>query len=130
MTELELLTEYAKAWNNLDVSCIEPFLADDFLYESQWVYMPMKGKKAYIEYLEAKFNAIRKSNTAPVVELAYFEIAYGERNKPCILLVQNTPSGTNKSTIMIETGNDKIKRADMVFIPPPESAITYGIVPK
>ena len=46
-TESEYLEMLAKSWNNLDVSFIEPVLAGDVVYESQWVLTPLKGKNRY-----------------------------------------------------------------------------------
>jgi hypothetical protein len=35
--EAETLRHLVESWNNLDTSFIDKVLADDFIYESQWV---------------------------------------------------------------------------------------------
>src|SRR5690606_23670699 len=69
MNETELLIEYAKCWNNLDVSYIEELLGDDLEYTSQWVFETMYGKDNYLQYLSGKFNTIRNSINIPKAEL-------------------------------------------------------------
>lgn len=65
MNETELLIEYAKAWNHLNADFLEPILADDFTYESQWVFAAMHGKAKYLEYIRGKFETIRKGDIIP-----------------------------------------------------------------
>ncbi len=47
MSETELLIEYAKCWNNLDIFYIMDLVDDDLEYTSQWVLETMYGKNAY-----------------------------------------------------------------------------------
>ena len=54
MTQKDLVDIVAKAWNTLDAKLIEPYLSDDFYYESVWVFKTMKGKDAYMDYLTEK----------------------------------------------------------------------------
>ena len=65
--ETENLKQLARSWNNLDISYIEKELADDLVYESQWVLIPIKGKEKFLFYLHSKFNAI-KSNYAQQIQ--------------------------------------------------------------
>ena len=53
MTQKELAEVVAKTWNTLDVKHIEPYLSDDYIYDSFWVLETMKGKENYIDYLKA-----------------------------------------------------------------------------
>ena len=44
LTQAEALRAYAKMMNTLDVSALEPLLADNFTYESQAVFTPLDSK--------------------------------------------------------------------------------------
>ena len=129
MNKAELLIEYAKAWNELDISYIKPILAKDFTYTSQWVFETMHGSDRYIEYLTGKFNAIRNTATFPVAELGYFKTAYLNANEPCIILTQQTPEALHRCAILIETENGLITEGNMVGVPAPNEAILFGILP-
>lgn len=123
MKEIDLVIEYAKAWKKLDVSYLEDILADDFQYESQWVFDVMEGKDNYMDYLKGKFKTILQSpDSIPTVEVGYFPYAYGEQNKPCIVLTQRE----KKVSILIKTESGKVKRADMVGVPSAHTAVLFG----
>ena len=51
LTKKEAARILAKAWNNLDASLIEPYIAEDIIYWSQQVLTDMTGKKAVMGYL-------------------------------------------------------------------------------
>lgn len=126
MNEAELLIEYAKSWNKLDISYIENLLDEDLEYASQWVFETMYGKDAYLEYLEGKYNAIRNSSNLPVAELGYYKVAYGEENKACLVITQ----GNEKTAILVQTKNGKLSKINMVGIPLPKNAILFDMKPK
>lgn len=127
MKEIDLLTLYAKAWNNLDITYIEDYLTDDFEYTSQWVFDTIHGKEKYLKYLKAKFKSILENPlNIPQADLGYYKIAYGVRNKPCILLKQKDIL----VSIIVKVEDEKIIKADLVGIPPPETAISFNIFPK
>ena len=44
MNKLEIVTEIAKGYNNLNSSTFEVLASDDICYESQWVLNSLKGK--------------------------------------------------------------------------------------
>jgi len=79
----KLVTEFCKAWNNLDISYIEKYIADDFEYTSQMVLETIYGKDAYVKYLKCKFIAIEEGNDPVKAELGYFD------NTPCLILIQH-----------------------------------------
>ncbi len=124
--EAQLLIEYAKAWNNLDISYLKDILSDDFEYTSQWVFDTIHGKENYIDYLEGKFKTIKETNAYPQAEIGYYKYAYGVKNKPCIVIEQNE----NKMSILVEISNGKITKANMVGVPDPNTAITFDYFPK
>lgn len=128
--ERESLRMLAKSWNNLDVRFIEEQLADDVIYESQWVLKPIEGRQKFLTYLNSKFNAIKLAmESEPMVVKA--EIAFHplNQNRPCIVLTQMAKSEIRKTTVLIEMLKDKIKRIDMCFIPDPEEAELTGELP-
>jgi hypothetical protein len=61
LTKKEAATILAKAWNNLDASLIEPYIAEDIIYWSQQVLTDMTGKNSVMNYLTDKMESIRKS---------------------------------------------------------------------
>lgn len=129
--EREILRELAKSWNNLDTSYIENFLADDFIYESQWVLKPVAGKELFISYLQSKFKAIKsamqKEQMSVSAELA---IHPAMESKACIVLTQITGELIRKVSLIIKIEQEKIKRIDVCFIPDPDEAELSGEFPK
>ena len=63
MTQKELAETVANTWNALDAKIIEPYLAENFEYESFWVFETMRGKDNYVEYLTGKFGTIRRTGS-------------------------------------------------------------------
>lgn len=63
-----------EAWNTLDGSLFESILCDDFEYISVWVLETMKGKDKYLEYINGKFESIRKGNNPVSAEILYQEV--------------------------------------------------------
>ena len=114
MTNKDLATEYAKAFNNLDIAYIEKHLAEDFKYTSQKVFSQMESKAEYLHYLKGKFSTIRNSQSKVVARLGLF------RNENCIALYQIDlikKSKTETATLLMEYGNSKIKSVCMCMIP-------------
>ena len=99
MTNLELVEIYAEAWRKLDVTILEPYLADDFKYSSFYVFDTL-GKEEYLDYLKGKFTAIKASGTEPIVSL-------GKEGGvlPCVLLQQ---SGNSLAAITVKVQEGKI----------------------
>jgi hypothetical protein len=126
MNEVELLIEFAKSWNNLDVLYIDYILDDDMEYTSQWVIETLYGKKNYLKYLDGKFKTIRNRINLPKADLGYYTFANGEENKPCLVITQ----GDVKVAILTEILNGKISKINMVGIPLPNNAILLNIIPK
>ncbi len=131
-TEIELLIEYAKAWNNQDARYLEPILNNNFRYASQFVFEEMVGKEKYLNYIKGKFLVIRKNieekGDKMKAEIAY--CTYGFPNKPCIVLTQISGNTKRPATLLIKVEDDLIIRADLGIIPTPESAKLTGQIPK
>jgi hypothetical protein len=129
--EIELLRYLAKSWNNLDVSFIEEILADDLVYESQWVLNPVVGKQQFLFYLNAKFSAIKKARDSQIMtvsaEMAFHKDIF---ERPCLILSQITNECVHQVSVLIELVGNKMKRIDVCFIPDPTDAILTGEIPK
>ncbi|MDG4946237.1 hypothetical protein NMK71_07415 [Weeksellaceae bacterium KMM 9713] len=120
----ELVTAFAKTWNNLDSSFIRDLLDPDFHYASQWVLDEIKNKEDYLSYLDKKLQAISNSGTRLIAELGEHE------NKYCLVLNQIQNGRANKVTFLIETKNGKLLRADTCMIPDPKEIKMLNIIPK
>jgi len=111
-SEKKLATEYAKAFNHLDTKFIKDLLADDFTYSSQKVFEGINCKNEYLNYLEIKFATIKNSKTNLVCRLAKY------RSKHCLALYQVCKGRpTITATLLIDSENGKIIRANMSMIP-------------
>ena len=83
--ETNTLRQLAKSWNNLDTSFIERELADDFIYESQWVLTPVRGKREFLSYLHSKFTAIKTAMQSQTMTVtAEIALQPSMQNKPCM----------------------------------------------
>ncbi|TJY35899.1 nuclear transport factor 2-like protein [Pontimicrobium aquaticum] len=114
MTNKDLATEYAKAFNNLDIAYIEEHLAEDFKYTSQKVFSQMESKAEYLDYLKGKFSTLKKSQTKLIARMGLF------RGESCFALYQidlSKKSKTETATLLMEYENGKIKSACMCMIP-------------
>ena len=49
LTQTEALRAYAKMMNTLDVSALEPLLADNFTYESHAVFTPLDSQQSFLD---------------------------------------------------------------------------------
>lgn len=129
--EAKYLRKLAKSWNNLDTSFIENELADDFIYESQWVLSPIEGKREFLSYLHSKFNAIKNAMQSQIMAVTAELASHPSmQNRPCIVLTQITPEGVRQVSVLIDIKERKIKRIDVCFIPDPTEAELTGEIPK
>ena len=91
LNKKEAATILAKAWNNLDASLIEPYIAEDIIYWSQQVLTDMTGKKAVMNYLTDRMETIRKSSDdrvfAELGETKPYPMAPGPA-EPCVILAR------------------------------------------
>jgi hypothetical protein len=121
--EIDNLKLIAKSWNSLDISYIEAVLADDLIYESQWVLVPIEGKESYLSYLNSKFQAIKAvMNSEPMNITAELTLHPSIQNKPGIVITQVTKDGIRQVSLLIKIQKSKIKRIDVCFIPDPAEA--------
>jgi hypothetical protein len=111
--------------NGLSADHLEPLLAEDFQYESQWVFSAITSKRAFLEYIRPKLDAIRHSGSRVWAEMA--ELSLTNRG-PCLVLAQGQQDNL-VATLLVKIADGKIQRADLCMVPPPESAWRSGEYP-
>lgn len=125
LTVERALRAYAAMMNTLNVSHLEPLLADDFHYASQWVFDEIQSKRAYLEYLVPKLDAIRKSGVMVWAEMGWLD---SEFPGPCVVMAQSEKDNLI-GVVLAKVGDGKIKRLDLCFVPGPHLARRTGGYP-
>jgi hypothetical protein len=119
------LRAYATMMNTLDASYLEPLLADDFHYASQWVFAEIESKSAYLEYIVPKLDAIRKSGASAWAEMGWLD---REFPGPCVVMAQGDKDNL-LAVVLAKVEGGKIKRLDLCGAPSPHSARRTGEYP-
>jgi hypothetical protein len=121
----------AAAWNRLDIEILVPQISENFSYESQYVFKGIQSKAEFIEYLEAKFNAIRLLKEAGrMTVIAEVGIVPSLNNKTCVILSQLGSGIEEKVLLVIKEDQSLITAITVCFIPDPNTAIRLGIFPQ
>ena len=55
-SDFELAEIVCKTWNEKNVDFLEPYLSDEFIYESVWVLETMHGNLASVRRTDAKLR--------------------------------------------------------------------------
>jgi SnoaL-like polyketide cyclase. len=137
--EEKLVRIYAKAWNRLDPKILEPYLADDVVYDSQMVLDSLVGKEVVYEFIKGKMQTIKKNRHVSDVfaevgycsnQNGYNVIAFSAwENRPCVVLAQGH-SENLVGIALLDTEDGKIKRIGLCIVPPPWSATRTGEYPE
>lgn len=109
----DIVRKIATAYNTLNPDVFTDLIADDFTYESQHVFEPMNGKETFLEYINGKYNTIKRTGALVYAEIGYYEDA------PCIIMAQGDKE--NKGALLfieLTSEGDKVKRMDMCGIAP------------
>ena len=125
ITKEHALRAYSAMMNTLDVSCLEPLLADGFRYASQWVFAEIESKAAYLEYIVPKLDAIHVSGAAVWAEMGWLD---REVPGPCVVMAQGDKDHL-LGVVLAEVEGGKIKRLDLCGAPSPHSARRTGDYP-
>jgi hypothetical protein len=125
MTVEDALRAYAKMMNTLDTSHLEPLLADDFHYASQWVFSEIESKQDYLEYIVPKLTTIKQSGNATFAEMGWLD---QEFLGPCVVLAQRDKDNL-VAVVLAKLEDGKIKRLDICGAPSPHSARRTGEYP-
>lgn len=118
-TEVDLLKTFAECWNTLDWIKLEPLLAEEVMYDSQWVTEFIHGKRAFLVYFSGKLETLKGSvtqtqvNAEPRMVINYFDFT----RKPCLEITQRTHQETRQFHLLIEVLNGKIVKIDICFVP-------------
>ena|SRR5665213_51963 len=126
LSKEEALRAYAAMINTVDINKLEPFLADDFHYASQWFYEEFQTKQAYLDYMTPKLVNIKASGFKVWAEMGH--TTYGNIG-PCVVIAQLFKDDL-VAVVLVEVEGEKIKRLDMCFIPDPQTANRFGEYPK
>ncbi len=98
LTQAEALRAYAKMMNTLDVSALEPLLADNFTYESQAVFTPLDSKQSFLDYIRPKLVTIKNAGATVFAEMGMVA-AYGQ-HQPCVVLAQTAETTSLVSSLL------------------------------
>lgn len=100
----DLVLIFAEAWNNLDTTRLKAHLDINFHYHSDWIFDVLPSRIEYLNYLEGKFETLRKHNIKP-----RFSIVENQEGQLALLFDQN---GEN-AIFYIKSNNGKITMAYM-----------------
>ena len=126
LTEEAALRAYASMMNTLNAECIEPLLADDFIFESQQVFQPLESKEEFLEYIHGKLETIRRVKANVFAEMGTVDDF--RQNQPCVILAQNDRDNL-VGLALAQTDGELLKRIDLCVIPAPQSAKRSGEYP-
>jgi hypothetical protein len=126
LSKANALRAYARMMHHLSADYLAPLLADDFHYASQWVFEEITSKQQYLEYIRPKLEAIKSSGSRVWAEMAELQSHPGG---PCLVMAQGDKDNIS-ATVLVEIGGNKIRRLNMCFVPPPQSAIRSGEYPE
>ena len=125
LTAEQALNAYANMINTLDASHLEPLLADNFRYASQWVFAEIESKSAYLDYIVPKLEVMRKSGAAPWAEMGWLDHTFPG---PCVVVAQGDKDNL-VALVLVKVEGDKILRFDLCSVPPPQAARRTGDYP-
>lgn len=133
LTKQDAARVYASAWNRLDASILETYLAENIRYSSQSVLTDMVGKSEVRDYLRGKMDTLRSSPENRVfAELGETRMYAGYTVPPehCVVLAQGDQENV-LAVVLFEVENDKIGRISLCSIAPtPGTAFRYGVYPE
>jgi hypothetical protein len=126
ITEEKALRVYAVMMNTLNYGALVPYLADNFVYESQYVFTPLQSKVEFAKYIRAKLETVRAAGATVYAEMGIVDVCGENRN--CVILAQDTPSNL-VALVLAKVEGRKISRLDLCVVPSPRSASRSGEYP-
>jgi hypothetical protein len=123
LSKIDALRAYGAMLNSLNAKDFAPLLADDFRYESFWVFAEIKSKQEYLQYITNKLRAMRASDKKVWAELGH--CFWG----PCVVIAEDEEENL-VATVVVEVEGEKIKRMDMCGVPSPYLATRTGEYPR
>lgn len=125
LTQVQALEAYAAMMNTLDASKIEPILAEDFHYSSQWVLTDITSKQDFLDYITPKLKAIRTGGSEVWAEMGELT---REIPGPCVVMAQGEKDNL-LCVILAKVEGGKLKSLSMCGAPSPHDAIRSGRYP-
>jgi hypothetical protein len=107
LTELDVATAYAQAWNQLNPAKFITMLSPDVRYSSQWVLEDLVSKEAVAYYLTQKMQTVRKAAAT-----VYAEVSQTRTGKVCVLLAQGDKQKIN-ALVVFNVDQGKVTSVDM-----------------
>lgn len=121
---IEKLQLIAKSWNSLDASFLADVLADEVVFESQWVLVSIKGKANFMDYVTNKFQSIKEYSQHSLCSIRAEVVLHPSLfNSPGLVITQITDSGVNQVSLVLRLKDNLITHIDVCFIPDPTEAI-------
>ena len=120
----------ARAWNRLDWTVIEPWLADDVVYEAHDVEMALDGKSVVLDYLRRKMELINRLDESALVRAQLGRLtAPGCPDRPCVISGQGELD--RAALFLVElAGDGRVCRITVsTTSPDPDRAEALGIFP-
>ena len=128
----EAATILARAWNNLDASLLEPYMAKDVIFWSQQALTDMTGKNAVMAHLKTEMETIHNS----AKERVYAELGetkpyplVPDTPEPCVVLAYGNKNNVRALALLrLECG--KINSIGICYdAPHPSTARRTGEYP-
>ena len=125
LTQVQALEAYAAMMNTLDASKIEPTLAEDFHYSSQWVLTDITSKQEFLDYITPKLETIRTGGSEVWAEMGELT---REIPGPCVVMAQGEKDNL-LCVIWAKVEGGKLKSLSMCGAHSPHDAIRSGRYP-
>jgi hypothetical protein len=107
--------------NTLNVSHLEPLLAEDFHYKSEGVFDEITSKQAFLDYIRPKLKSIAKLGELTNAEMGKHSCdPYRLEPVPCVVLTQGSKDSLLVATVFVKVKDGHIKHLfysyDTVFV--------------
>ena len=133
LEQKEAATILARAWNNLDASLLEPYIAEDIIFWSQQALTDMTGKNAFMAHLNSEMETIRRSPQervfAELGETKPYPLA-PDTCEPCVVLARGDKNNV-KALALLKLESGKINSIGICSdAPHPSTARRTGDYPQ
>ena len=121
LTKSDALRAYASMMNTLNVSHLEPLLAEDFHYKSEGVFDEITSKQAFLDYIIPKLKSIAKLGELINAEMGNYSYDPSDfAPVPGVVLTQGRKDSEVVATVFVKVMDGHIKHIfysyDTVFV--------------
>lgn len=121
------ILNYAAAWNTLDPTVVEPYLAEDVRYFSQFSLASHEGRETVMDFLRSQMRGMMEGNT-PRVEVAI--TGYGpDAGDPCLIAFIPSDADEPSATIVLGIREFLLAKISVCAVPVPQAMYRTYIVP-